>query len=68
MYSAIDAASAIVDSAKSNIEDGVVKNPLSRGASTLPVCSPSPLRGCDWIPTRQRSCSLTKKTVCTPQR
>ena len=68
MYSATDAASVVVDFAKGNIEDGVVNNPPSRGAGRLPVCSPSPLRGCDWTPTRQRSCLLTEKTTHTPQR
>jgi hypothetical protein len=68
MYSATNAASAIVDFAKGNVEDGVVNSPPSRGASRSPVCSPSPLRGCDWIPTGQCSCSLTEQTIRTPQR
>ena len=68
MYSAIDAASATVDFAKGNLEDTVVNSPPSRGTFRLLVCSPSPLRGCDWTPTRQHSCSLTEKIVHTPQR
>jgi hypothetical protein len=68
MYSATDAASATVDFAKGNVEDGVVNSPPSRGAGRSPICSPSPLRGCDWTPTGQRSCSLTKQTIRTPQR
>jgi hypothetical protein len=68
MYSATNAASTTVDFAKDNVEDGVVNNPPSRGAGRSPVCSPSPLRGCDWAPTGQRSCSLTEQTVRTPQR
>ena len=68
MYSAIDAASAIVDFAKGNIEHGVVNSPPSRGAGRLLVCSPSPLQGCDWTPTGQRSCSLIEKSAHTPQR
>jgi hypothetical protein len=67
MYSATDVAFATVDFAKGNVEDGVINSPPSRGAGRLPVCSPSPLRGCDWTPTKQRSCSLTERTVCTPQ-
>jgi hypothetical protein len=50
MYSATDAASMIVDFAKGNVEDGVVNSPLSRGAGRSPVCSPSPLQGCNWTP------------------
>jgi hypothetical protein len=68
MYSATDAASATVDFIKGNVEDGVVNNPPSRGAGRSPICSPSPLQGCDWIPTGQRLCSLTERTVRTPQR
>ena len=45
IYSATDTASAIVDFAKGNIEDGVVNNPPSRGAGRSLVCSPSPWRG-----------------------
>jgi hypothetical protein len=41
------AASATVDFAKGNVEDGVVNSPPSRGAGRSPVCSPFPLRGCD---------------------
>jgi hypothetical protein len=68
MYSATDAASAAVDFAKDNVEDGVVNNPPSRDVVRLPVCSPSPLRGYGSTPTRQRSCSPTKGTLRTPQR
>ena len=68
MYSTIDAAFAILDFANGNIEDGVVNSPLSRGTSRLRICSPSPLQGCNWNHTRQHSCSLTKKTIHTPQR
>jgi hypothetical protein len=68
MYSATDATSATVDFAKDNVEDGVVNSPPSRGAGRSPVYSPSPLRGCDWTPTGQCSCSLTKQIVRTPQR
>ena len=68
IYSATDAASAIVDFAKGNTEDGVVNSPPSRGASRSPVCSLSPLQGCDWTPTEQCSCLLTEKTVCTPEK
>ena len=67
VYSAIDATCATIDFAKGNIEDGVVNSPPSRGAGRLPVCSPSPLRGCDWTLIRQRSCSLTENIVCIPQ-
>jgi hypothetical protein len=68
MYSATDAAFATVDFAKGNVEDGVVNSPSSRGVGRSPVSSPSSLRGCDWTSTGQRSCSLTKQTVRTPQR
>jgi hypothetical protein len=40
MYSAIDVASAAVDFAKGNVEDGVVNSPPSRDAARLPMCSP----------------------------
>ena len=68
MYSATDTASVTVDYAKGNIEDSVMNSPPSHGAGRLPVCSSSPLRGCNWTPTGQRSCLLTEKTVCTSQR
>jgi hypothetical protein len=68
MYSATDAASAAVDFAKSNLEDGVVNSPPSRDAARLPVCLPSPLPGYGSTPTRQRSYLLIKGTLCTPQR
>ena len=68
MYSANDAASVTVDFAKDNVEDSVVNSPLSRGVVRSPVCSLYPLRGCDWIPTRHPSCSLTEKTIRSPQR
>jgi hypothetical protein len=51
MYSAVDATSATVDFAKGNVEDGVVNSPPRRGVGRSPVCSPSPLQGCDWTPT-----------------
>jgi hypothetical protein len=68
MYLAIDAASAVVDFAKGNVEDGVVNNPPSPDAARLPVCLPPPLQGYGSIPTRQRSYSPTKGTLCTLQR
>jgi hypothetical protein len=68
MYSATDAASATIDFAKGNVEDGVVNSPPSRGAGRSPICSPSPLRGCDWTPIGHCSCSLTEQIVRTPQR
>ena len=68
MYSATNAASATIDFAKGNVEDGVVNSPPSCGAGRSLVYSPFPLRGCGWIPTRRRSCSLTEKTVHIPQR
>jgi hypothetical protein len=46
MYSATDVASAAIDFAKVNVEDGVIDSPPSHGASRLPVYLPSPLRGC----------------------
>jgi hypothetical protein len=68
MYSATDAAFAIVDFVKGNVEDSVMNNPPSRGAGRSPICSPSPLRGCDWTPTGQHLWSLTEWNVHTPQR
>jgi hypothetical protein len=68
MYSATDATSATVDFAKGNVEDGVVNSLPNRGTSRSPVCSPSLLRGCNWTPIGQRSCSLTEWTIRTPQR
>jgi hypothetical protein len=66
MYSATDTASAAIDFAKGNVEDGVVNSPPSRDGARLPVCSPSPLRGYGSTPTRQYSCSPTKRTLHTP--
>jgi hypothetical protein len=68
IYSATDVASTAVDFAKGNVEDGVVNNPLSRGTGRSLVCSPSPLRGCGWTPTKQRSRALTERTERIPQR
>jgi hypothetical protein len=62
MYSAIDVASAAVDFAKGNVEDGVVNSPPSRDAARLPMCSPSPLRGYGSTPTQQHSYSPIKGT------
>jgi hypothetical protein len=67
MYSAIDAASAVVDFAKGNAEDDVVNSPPSHGTSRSPVCSPSPLWGYVWTPTGQCSCSMIERIVRTPQ-
>ena len=47
-----DVVSTIVDFAKGNVEDGVVNSRPSHGAGRSPVCSPYPLRGCNWTPTR----------------
>jgi hypothetical protein len=68
MYSAIDAASAAVDFVKDNVEDSVVNSPPSCGAGRSPMCSPSPLWGNGWTPTKQHSYSLIERTVRTPQR
>ena len=68
MYSAIDAASAAIDFAKGNVEDGVVNSPPSWDATRLPVCLPLPMQGYGSTSTRQRSYSLTKGTLRTPQR
>ena len=43
MYSATNAASAVVDFAKDNVEDGVMNIPPSRDAARLPVYLPLPL-------------------------
>jgi hypothetical protein len=50
MYLATNVASAAVDFAKENVEDGVVDNPLSLGGGRLPIYLPSPLRGCQSTP------------------
>jgi hypothetical protein len=68
MYSATNAASAVIDFAKGNVEDGMVNIPPSRDATRFLVCSPSPLRGYGSTPTRQHSCLPTKGTIRTPQR
>jgi hypothetical protein len=68
MYLATNDASAAVDFAKDNVEDGVVNSPPSRDAARLPVCLPSSLQGYGSTPTRQRSCSPIKGTLRTPQR
>jgi hypothetical protein len=68
MYSATDAASAVLDFSKGNVEDGVVDSPPSHNTGQTPVCSPSPLRDCRSTPIRQRSRSPTHHNVRTPQR
>ena len=65
---ATNIASATIDFAKDNVEDGVVKNPPSHGTGRSPNCSPSPLRGCDWTPIKKHSYSLIERNVCTHQR
>ena len=68
MYSTTEAASAAIDFAKGNVEDGVVNSPPSWDAARLLVYSPSPLQKHGSIPSRQRSHSPIKETLCTPQR
>jgi hypothetical protein len=51
IYSATDAASAAVDFAKGNVEDGVLNSPPSWDAVRLYVCSPSLLWGYGSAPT-----------------
>jgi hypothetical protein len=48
MYSATDAASAAIDFAKGNVEDGIVNSPPSRDATRLPVCFAITIAGI-WI-------------------
>jgi hypothetical protein len=50
MYSATDAASAVVDFAKGNVEDKVVDSPPSCSASETPSYLPFPLWECQSTP------------------
>ena len=68
MYSIIDVASAAIVFEKGSLEDGVVNSLPSQDADRLLVCSPSPLWGYGSTPIRQRSYSLIKRTLRTPQR
>jgi hypothetical protein len=68
MYSATDAASAVVDFAKGNVEDKVVDSPPSCSASETPSYLPFPLWECQSTPIWQRSRSPTHQNVHTRQR
>jgi hypothetical protein len=50
MYSTTDAASAVVDFARCNVEDGVVDSPPSLGAGRTLICLPSLLWDCQSTP------------------
>ena len=45
MFSATNAASAAIDFSKSNVDNGVVDSPPSRGLRRSPIVLPSPLQG-----------------------
>ena len=68
MFSATDAASAAIDFSKSNVDDGVVDSPPSRGLRRSPIVSPSPLRGSQCRPRSDRSSSPTPRSSNTPHR
>ena len=68
MFSATDAASAAIDFSKSNVDDGVVDSPPSRGLRRSPIVSPFPLQGSLCRPHSDRSSSPTPRSSNTPHR
>ena len=56
-----------IDFSKSNVDDGVVDSPPSRGLRRSPIISPSPLRGSLCRPRSNRSSSPTPRSSNTPQ-
>ena len=66
LFSTTDAASAAIDFSKSNVEDGVVDSPPSRGLRGSPIVSPSPLQGSLCRPRSDRSSSPTPRSSNTP--
>ena len=68
MFSATDAASTAIDFSKSNVDDGVVDSPPSRGLRRSPIVSPSPLQGSLCRPRSDRSSSPTPRSSNTPHR
>ena len=68
MFFATDAASAAIDFSKSNVDDGVVDSPPSRGLRRSPIVSPSPLRGSLCRPRSDRSSSPTPRSSNTSHR
>ena len=59
MFSATNAASATIDFSKTNVKDGVVDSPPSRGPWRSLVLSASPLQGSPYVGCRHRSPSRT---------
>ena len=68
LFSATDAASATIDFSKSNVDDGIVDSPPSRGLRRSLIVSPSPLRGSQCRPRSDRSSSPTPRSSNTPHR
>ena len=68
LFSTTDAASAAIDFSKSNVDDGVVDSPPSRGLRRSPIVSPSPVRGSLCRPRSNRSSSPTPRSSNTPHR
>ena len=57
LFFATDAASAAIDFSKSNVDDGVVDSPPSRGLRRSLIVSPPPLQGSLCRPRSDRSSS-----------
>ena len=68
LFFATDAASAAIDFSKSNVDDGVVDSPPSRGLRRSPIVSPSPLRRSLCRPRSDHSSSPTPRFSNTPHR
>ena len=68
MFSATDAASAAIDFSKSNVDDGIVDSPPTRGLRRSPIVSPSPLQGSLCRPHSDRSSSPTPRSSNTRHR
>ena len=66
MFSATDAASAAIDFSKSNVDDGVVDSPPSRGLRKSPIVSPSLFQESLCRPHSDRSSSPTPRSSNTP--
>ena len=68
LFSAIDAASAAIDFSKSNVDDGIVDSPPSRGLRRSPIVSPSLLQGSLCRPRSDHSASPAPRSSNTPHR
>ena len=66
LFSATNAASTAIDFSKSNVDNGVVDSPLSRGLRRSPIVSPSPLQSSLCRLRSDDSASPTPRSSNTP--